>query len=275
MYYRRGPIWNEKENKLYFTNGFGREIVQYSFETGEYTLRSLKTDCAAFAFDTDNRIIVSCSDGVFILNDDESMTEIYDGNKLKNANDMKVGPDGRIYVGTQSEKRLGISDKTDAKLYSVDKFGNVKILLDNMNLSNGMEWSIDEKFFYHTDSDTNIIKEYTFDGVAGEISFTGRQITIPGTDGFTIDQNNRLYVACWGEGHIAVVDTLNMCIEKFIDIPCLNPASCCFMGKSMDILAVTTASFETDIKADKNAGFTILIKRDTCGRKPYLFPGEN
>lgn len=82
-----------------------------------------------------------------------------------------------------------ISEKLDGKLYSIDASGNVTVLLDGMSLSNGMEWSADESLFYHTDSDTSIIREYDFDPVHGKIVFTGRQIAIPGADGFTIDIN--------------------------------------------------------------------------------------
>ena len=53
-------------------------------------------------------------------------------------------------------------------IISIDKDGNVCVLLDNLLLSNGLEWSVDEKRFYHTDSDTRIIKEYDFDKISGE-----------------------------------------------------------------------------------------------------------
>ena len=89
------------------------------------------------------------------------MEALYDTSKynILYANDMKVGPDGRIYVGTQSSKRYGVSDKIDGKLYSIDSSGEVRVLLDGLILSNGLEWSMDEKRFYHTDSDTHMIKE--------------------------------------------------------------------------------------------------------------------
>lgn len=265
------PIWNDIENILYFTNGFGKELCRYDIATGKTTLVPLKKDCAAIAFGKSNRLIVSREDGVFALNKDGSTSPVYDCSKyeIKYANDMKAGPDGRLYVGTQSEKRLGISDNVNGKLYSIDKFGSVKVLLDGLRLSNGMDWSFDEKFFYHTDSDTGIIKEYKFDD--GNISFSGRQIEVPGVDGFTVGRNNKLYIACWGQGHIAVADTKTLKIEEYLKMPCANPASCCFCGKDMSFLAVTTASYDTDISKDINAGFTILLKTDTEGRKPYLF----
>ena len=171
-----GPIWNEREQKLYFTNGFGNEICTYDFKTDKLSVRSLPFGVSAFAFDINNRLIISHAGGVHILNEDDSLSSIYDNTnfEIKYANDMKVGPDGAIYDGTQSEKRKGISDKINGKLYRISPRGNVKILLDGLLLSNGMEWSIDETKFYHTDSDTQIIKEYDFDKENGTIKFSGR-----------------------------------------------------------------------------------------------------
>lgn len=267
-----GPIWNEKENTLYFTNGMGDEICSYNFTNDKLSVRPLPFSVSAFAFDRQNRLIVSNVNGVHFLNLDNTLSPIYDQNtKIEYANDMKVGPDGAIYVGTQSGKRKGVSDKVDGKLYRIAPSGEVEILLDNLILSNGMEWSIDEKKFYHTDSDTRIIKEYDFDKSTGKISYTGREIYIRGVDGFTIGQDNNLYVACWGQGHIAVIDTQTLQIKEYIDTPCRIPASCGFCGKDMDVLAITTASYHADISNDKNAGFTVLLKMQTRGRLPYRF----
>lgn len=267
-----GPIWNAKEQKLYFTNGMGNEICAYDFCLDKVSCRSLPFGVAAFAFDKKNNLIVSHSKGVHILNSDNTLSQIYDNSKyqIQYANDMKVGPDGAIYVGTQSSKRRGVSDKVDGKLYRISPNGEVEILLDGLMLSNGMEWSLDERKFYHTDSDTGIIKEYDFDKF-GKITFTGRQVLVPRVDGFTIGNDECLYVGCWGLGHVAVVETRKLEIIDYIKIPTDIPTSCGFCGENMDFLAITTASLNVDIQADENAGFTILKKMDIRGRKPYIY----
>lgn len=272
-----GPIWNEKEQKLYYTNCYGaNELCIYDIKTETLNVRKLPFGAAAYAFDIENRLIVSHAGGVHILNDDDTLTPIYDNEiyKIEFANDMKVGPDGAIYVGTQSRKRKKLSDDIDGKLYRIAPNGEVSVLLDGLLLSNGMEWSIDETRFYHTDSDTATIKEYFFDKKLGRIEFTGREVCVPGVDGFTIGNDNRLYIGCWGRGHIAVVDAADMQIVEEIKIPTQIPTSCGFCGEKMDILAVTTVSDFADLKIDKNAGYTILMKTNTSGRKPYLF-GES
>ena len=267
------PIWCEFDKKLYHVNGYANEICRIDLETGDVTVRKLDHGAAAIAFTRSGEMLISCEDGAFVLNDDGTRTPLYDRTRyeIKYGNDAKVGPDGRFYIGTQSSKRRGIGDAIDGKLYSIDKNGEVKILLDGLILSNGFEWSIDEKRFYHTDSDTKIIKEYSFDKESGDISFTGRSVEASGVDGFTVDQNDLLYVACWGKGHIAVVDTADMQIKRYIEVPAKIPASCGFAGKDMENLVVVSATFGVDIEKDKNAGCTFICDVKAKGRKPYLF----
>ena len=227
---------------------------------------------------TMNGQTVTLSEGLYdyyriILNDDGTRTPLYDRTRyeIKYGNDAKVGPDGRFYIGTQSSKRRGVGDAIDGKLYSIDKTGNVKILLDGLILSNGFDWSIDEKRFYHTDSDTKIIKEYSFNKESGDISFTGRSVEISGVDGITVDRNDFLYVACWGKGHIAVVDTADMQVKRYIAVPAKIPASCGFAGRDMEYFVVVSATFGADLEKDKNAGCTFICDAAAKGRKPYLF----
>ena len=267
------PVWNQKEKILYFTNAKGNEICKFNIYTGELKIRPVNVSVAALAFSKKNRLIVSRDDGVFFLNEDNTIEELYNTSKIKieRGNDMKVGPDGRIYVGTQSGKRAKVSKNVDGKLYSIDKYGNVRVLLDGLSLSNGLDWSIDEKYFYHTDSDTNIIKEYSFDKDRGDIKFTGRAVEVNGVDGFTIDNKNNILSACWNQGHIAVIDTKKFEIKSYIEVPTKIPVSCGFAGDNMDLLAIVTSSYYANLNNDFNAGYMFVHRTEINGRKPYLF----
>ena len=267
-----GPIWNDAEQCLYFTNGMEKEICKLDLTTQELTEIPTERGVAAIAFDRQGRMIVSRADGVYYL--DRNVTEpLYDPAtyQILHANDMKVGPDGRIYVGTQSEKRLKLSEQVDGKLYSIDRSGTVRTLLDGLLLSNGMDWSMDETRLYHTDSATHVIKEYAFEKASGEIEATGRSIEIHGVDGFTVGENDFLYVACWGHAQIAVVDTRTMREVDRIEVPTQKPASCAFAGVGMSDLVVVTASYNVDLAKDPLAGCTFQKKMPIHGRKPYLF----
>jgi len=268
-----GPVWNEKEQKLYYVNPYGNEYRILDIYTKEIEYVKVDIPVCAIAFSDKGDIIASQRDGVHILNPDGTRTPLYDKEKynLQYCNDMKVGPDGRIYVGTQSEKRVKKSDKIDGKFYSIDNEGNVKILLDNIRLSNGLEWSLDEKFLYHTDSDTKIIKEYAFDKQSGEIEYTGREIALKSVDGITIDMEGNLLAAAWGYGHLSVIDTKTLTIKNYIEVPAKIPASCGFAGKDMEKLIIVTADYNGISKEDKNAGYTFSHNHFSVGRKPYIF----
>lgn len=268
-----GPIY--KDGLLYYTNGMTDNFCIYDFKNDSLLNQKTAVKIAAFAFGQSGNIIISSVDGIYEIEKDGSSTPFLPPeSQILYANDMKAGPDGRIYVGTQSEARLGISEKINGKLFSIDQDKNIKILLADLKLSNGMEWSADLKFFYHTDSDTNIIKEYYFDIDSGNITPTARYAEVLGVDGFTVGYDGCLYCACYGYGHIAVLNTANMQVENYIDLPTEKPSSCCFCGEDMSTLAVTSSSYQSDISKDTAAGFTFLIPTDTSGRKPFLFASE-
>ena len=269
-----GPIWNQFDGKLYHVNGYGRnEIRAVDLATGRTEIRKLPFSVTAIAFSAKGEMLVSCPDGAFILKDDGSRRPLYDKAKyeIRYGNDAKVGPDGCFYIGTQSRRRKGVGNETDGKFLRIDAAGNIHVLLDGLLLSNGFDWSMDERHLYHTDSETGLIREYDFYGNCAGLSFTGRQVEVRGVDGLTIDREDRLYVACWGQGHIAVVDTATMAVTGYIDIPARIPASCCFAGSNLDKLAVVTATLGADMTKDANAGRTFILEGVSRGRKPYLF----
>ncbi len=268
-----GPVWNEKEQLLYYVNPLKKEYRIIDVYTSETKYITTEIPVSAIAFSDCGDLIASQRDGVYILNEDGSRTPLYNKElfHLQYCNDMKIGPDGRIYVGTQSEKRLKLSDNLDGKLYNIDNKGNVKILLDNLILSNGLEWSMDEKYLYHTDSDTKLIKEYEFDKTSGDIEYTGREIYVNGVDGMTVDSEGNILAACWGQGHISIIDTKTFEVKDHIDVPATIPASCAFAGKNMEKLIIVTANYNDIVKQDEFAGFTYSYNHYTNGRKPYLF----
>ncbi len=72
-----GPIWNEKEQLLYFVNPFDEQICKLDIYSGKlYIIEGIRA--AAIALDTDNRVIISEHKGIFSLNADGSCESLYD-----------------------------------------------------------------------------------------------------------------------------------------------------------------------------------------------------
>ncbi|MBO5938502.1 MAG: SMP-30/gluconolactonase/LRE family protein [Clostridia bacterium] len=265
-----GPIWCEREGLLYFVNGMENEICTYNPDTETICAYPQELGVAAIAFARDGRMLVTRRDGAFFLDLKQGTTSpMYDETiKISNANDAKVGPDGCFYVGTQSEFRLGLSEKIDGKLYRITPDGEVTVLLDRLILANGMDWSPDERFFYLADTGAKKVRKYAFD--KGKIQFTGQEVHVSGADGLTVDQSGTIFVASWGKNCIVSIDPETMQIKDTIPVPTKAPASCAFFGKEMNQLAITTANFGIDTEEDKNAGFLFIQSMNTQGRLPYL-----
>lgn len=267
-----GPIWNDREGLLYFVNGIDNEICTYDPATDTIKSYPQAIGVAAIAFSKDGRMLVTRADGAFFLNPDGSVTPMYDEHvRIKHANDAKVGPDGCFYVGTQSEFRLGLSDKIDGKLYRITPEGDVAVLLDGLVLANGMDWSPDERFFYLADTGAKKVREYEFDKATGSLTPTGREVHISGADGLTVDENGTIYVASWGKFCIVLIDSKTMTINNPLVVPTKAPSSCAFFGKEMNQLVITTAAYPQNVEHDAAAGFLFLQKMNVVGRSPYLF----
>lgn len=268
-----GPIWNKWEEKLYFTNGYGNEICRLDIETGALSVRPVEEGAAAFAFDRTGRLIVSRADGVLYLNEDGTAEHLYDPEKytIRFGNDMKAGPDGAIYVGTLSQRKKGLADLADGKLYRISPAGEVTVLLEGLDCANGMDWSMDETRFYFTDSSTNLIREFDFRKASGTIAPTGRVLQVPGVDGFAMDREDRILATGWGFGCLYVIDTKTFTVAETHPLPVASPASCGFAGRNMEYLAVVTASFHADLEAWPESGSTYLCRPSVPGREPYLY----
>lgn len=265
-----GPVWCEAKHRLYFVNPVNDcEICSVAPDGTKREAIRLDFGVAAINFTSRGRLLLCSLSGVYLFDEESGKLELFAD--IKGCNDAKVGPDGCLYVGTQSSKRLGISKKIDGRLYRIDKHGKAKILLDGLILSNGLDWSADEKFFYHTDSDTNYIKEYSFDKSTGEVSYTKRQIYVTGVDGFTVSADGYIFAACWGQGHISKIDTRTMQVTDYIKTPVPIPTSCGFFGENMEFLAITTANYDDTARKNPTSGYTFKADVGSHGKKPYIF----
>lgn len=78
-----GPVWNEFDNKLYHVNGYGaNEICCIDLATGENIVRKLNFGVVAIGFTRKGELLISCNDGAFVLNDDDTRMPLYDREKL-------------------------------------------------------------------------------------------------------------------------------------------------------------------------------------------------
>lgn len=76
-YIGEGPIWNEREEKLYFSNGKMREICVYDIQSDRLMIRNVPVWAAAVAFTKNNGLILSHTRGVHIVDEKGALLPLY------------------------------------------------------------------------------------------------------------------------------------------------------------------------------------------------------
>src|SRR3712207_432371 len=109
-------------------------------------------------------------------------------------NEGGCDPDGRFYCGSMAyNQRSGA-----CALYRLDPDGSVRVVLRNVTVSNGLEWSPDGSRAYYNDTATYRTDVFDYDGEAG---LTGRRPFVDLSpeakrpDGLTVDEEGGVWVA--------------------------------------------------------------------------------
>lgn len=238
------PLWNPIENKFYWTDILEGEI--WSWNPGSEDVSMVwKGDMqiGGFAFTRDNNLILCTEKGVYKLLREQTPIKLKEIMPLplefhERCNDITIDPEGRLIIGTKHET-TGKSN-----LFIVEKGLQPRQLLNNLGLSNGMAFSTDLKYFFHTDSSYFKITRYRYTLETGDISnpeifFLGtKSLGFP--DGITIDSEDHLWVAFWGTSKIRRIAPDRTIVAE-IEVPALQPSSLAFGGKYMNDLLITTA----------------------------------
>ncbi len=186
-------------------------------------------------------------------------------------NDAKVGPCGEIWMGTSSHGVL--TDRVGLHRLSADGRSITRVL-SNMKLSNGMDWSPDEKIFYLID--TLEFTLYIFDYEEGEISNQRVAIRFDTTsdeypDGMTVDSVGNLWIAFWNGGCVRIFSPEFELLET-LRFPARFVSSCTFAGSDLRTLIVTSSTGDNGWNDDQEcAGMTFTVANQTRGKASYVY----
>lgn len=161
-----------------------------------------------------------------------------------------------MFVGTMgSETKSGRLDINDGKLYKFtrDNLANPTVMIQPVNISNGLAWNKANNKFYYIDTPTDQVREYDYDDVEGTISnprvvFDVKEHShITGhPDGMTIDADDNLWVALYDGGAVVQVNPKSGDLGHIIPIPAQYTTSVTWGGKGHETLFVTTSRYMLD-----------------------------
>lgn len=240
-----GPLWEHKSGMLYWVDIEGRRLHRHEPLTGRNRAWDFDGMPGTVIPATDGRLLLAHEKGLLLFDPDSGISEGLD--LLKNQdprlrfNDGKCDPFGNIWIGTMDKELAPHA----GNLYSIDSRQRVATMLEGTTVSNGMAWSPDNRYMYYTDSPTREIWRFDYDPQTASISNRKTVIYIPenfgAPDGMTIDNKGMLWIAHWGGNCVRQWDpgTGKGMLTVRVDAP--HVTSCCFGGKDLDILYITTA----------------------------------
>ena len=178
-------------------------------------------------------------------------------------NDGTTDPQGRYLVGT-----LSLDDRTgEERLVRLENDGRVRVLDDDLKLSNGLAFSPDGRLFYSIDTLDRVIwvRDYQPEGEYIGSRREAFRLEAGMPDGLACDEDGTLWIAMWGAGQVHRY-TPNGELIEIVKVGTPLTTSVAFVGPKRDALLITTASVAqsgTDLGA--KAGRLAIANVDAIG----------
>lgn len=238
-----GPVWDVREQALYYVDIIGRQIHRYAPASGASQSWTVPGVIGSMALREQGGAIVALADGMYTLDFETGETAplaLPGGlDPRVQFNDGKVDRRGRFVAGTTNSK----AKEPLGAVFSLSAGHDLTVIDRDITISNGPCWSPDDKTFYFSDSLRHSIYAYDYDIATGlasnrrEFANTKALGGIP--DGATVDADGLLWMAIC-EGSKVVAFRPDGSIERIVEMPNSLIASVMFGGPNLDQLFVTT-----------------------------------
>jgi sugar lactone lactonase YvrE len=271
-----GPIWDHREQALYWVDIGGKTAHRYQPSSGR---------SQTFPFDVAVTVIGLRASGGFVLGTSKGFATwdpkvgstdfVHDPEAdipESRFNDGAVDRQGRFWAGTYAKK-------IPTNLYRLDADHSVHRMEEGLTVCNGIGWSIDNHTMYFTDTRIRMIYAYDFDPKSGSINNRRPFVHSPDSedvpDGLTIDSEGFVWSASFGGWKIVRYDPDGK-LEREITLPVKYPTSCTFGGANYRHLFVTSSRAyvpEEDLHDQPHAGAVFKIETDVTGIQNPCFLG--
>ncbi|KPF91588.1 hypothetical protein IP81_10405 [Novosphingobium sp. AAP83] len=239
-----GPVWDVAEQALYWIDILGRRVFRADGDLASARHWDVPATIGSMALCKSGGAITALADGVYTLDFASGETRLLASSLDLDAEvqlaDGKVDRRGRFIVGSSDR---GMKEAR-GKLYVLDPGASaLRIIDEDIFLSNGPCWSPDDRTFYHADSIRKLIYAYDYDIEAGTVSnrraFASTEDLGGIPDGATVDAEGFLWSAIC-EGGKLVRFRPDGSIDRIVEFPAKLPGSVMFGGPQLDRLFVPT-----------------------------------
>jgi sugar lactone lactonase YvrE len=271
-YHAEGPVWSTRWGGLRWVDMLAGDVL-FLAPDGTVERRNVGRIAAAVRPRRDGGAVVGVERGFALENADGTLThlgELWTDPGVR-MNEGSCDPDGRFYCGSMAyDKRPGAG-----ALYRLDPDGSVRVVLEGVTISNGLDWSPDGALAYYNDTPTHRVDVFDYDRDTG---LTGRRplVRIPDEvgrpDGLTVDSEGAVWVALHGGGAVHRY-TPEGTLDEVVELPVLQVTACTLGGPHLDELFITTSREGLEPGTDPLAGSLFRAVVGVAGLPTAEFAG--
>jgi sugar lactone lactonase YvrE len=274
-----GPTWDERSKMLVWVDIMGHRVHVYDPATGQDRSVDVGQPVGAAVPRERGGLALALRDGFGLLDanlENLRMVASVEADVPTNRmNDGKCDAAGRFWAGTMA---FDVVPGTGA-LYRLDADYQVSRMLTGVNLSNGLDWSADNRTMFYVDSTTHGVDTFEFDLERGLLGERRRLISIPPEvglpDGMTLDADGGIWVALHGAGkvHRYLPDGS---LDRVIRVPAPMVTCPAFGGIDLEDLYITSMTYglsARQLEEQPLAGAIFRCRPGVKGKVPNRFGG--
>ncbi|WON77745.1 6-deoxy-6-sulfogluconolactonase [Serratia sp. UGAL515B_01] len=157
------PVWSVREQALYWADILGRQLHRFDPLTGAVASIVLPEEIGCYGLRRQGGFIVALRSGIYLLSEDGTLGKKLADNPCNPAdsrfNDGRVDPWGRFWAGTIWQPR----DRNGAVLMRIDEHLRAEVMAADVMVSNGLAFSPDRAWMYHSDTPNHVLYRYALD----------------------------------------------------------------------------------------------------------------
>lgn len=272
------PVWSVREACLWWVDIEGMTLNRFDPASGEARAIAIGENIGCIGLRAGGGFVAGLRSGLWLL-DAEGRKQRHIATPqpdpaIARFNDGRVDPWGRFWAGTIHEPR----DRPAAALWRVDADLGVQEIAGEVTVSNGLAFSPDRRWAYHSDTPAHVVWRYPLDA-AGEPGarevFHQFPLGNGRPDGAAVDAEGCYWSALFDGGRVVRLSPGGEILAEY-PVPARCPTMCAFGGDDLRTLYVTSARHgrpDDELRAFPESGNIFAMRAPVAGRAEPEFAG--
>ncbi|GAA4166698.1 SMP-30/gluconolactonase/LRE family protein [Gryllotalpicola daejeonensis] len=276
-YHGEGPCWDPVGERMLVVDMLAGAVVDLSSLESPARYDVGSSVAAVVRPRRGGGFVVATEHGFSLFDDgfrlQRELAQVLDDPAIR-LNEGGCDPAGRLFCGGMAYAQTPGA----ASVYRLEPDGAASVALENVTISNGLQWSLDGALAYYIDTPTKRIDVFDYDLETG--AFHNRRALADvsgfdgGPDGMTIDAEGGLWVAFYNGGAVRRFDAETGDVTEVVEIPGPRQVTApAFGGASLDTLFITTSRENLADGDQPEAGAVFAVQPGVRGVALPAFAG--